>query len=120
MLNKKFNFQKFENNLSTLEKTEQEGLDQKGLASVIRYVWNHYPTSYVDFDTFSYEDVLSAGSEMLCIPTDDVSEEEAAEAEAVFPITRNPWYQNMVIENVCGALHQTKNKIYEYEEDDFI
>jgi hypothetical protein len=111
----KINFQKFDSNLQKYKK-EVSSYDQSGLAQVVRYVWNHYPTSMVDFDSFSYQDVLDALEALLNVPCDDgIYEPDTPDQIDKY----NPWLHNMIVENACANLHRTKHKIYE-SDDDFI
>lgn len=85
-----------------------------GLSNVIRYVWNHYPTSAVDFDSFDLEDVYEAKSYIYGI-SEDGTEEEEEEHEPTF----NPWVEIYMVENVISALYHGKKVVYE-NDDDFI
>lgn len=121
MFNKKFDFQKFDNNLKQYEKKEESTKNDKGLATVIRYVWNQYPTGFIDFNSFSYQDVLDAMASMELIPTtdDEEDDDDDDDEESIYPIEQSPWYHNMIVENACANLNRVKNKIYE-NDDDFI
>lgn len=113
---KKINFQKLESNLEKYRKEESHS-SERGLANVIRYVWNQYPTKFVDFDSFSYDDIIQAMDVLTSIPVEgydeDLDEDEQENVKS------NPWYHNMIVENTVANLFHTKNKIYE-NDDDFI
>ncbi|WP_121616765.1 hypothetical protein [Virgibacillus halodenitrificans] len=112
---KKIDFQKLEKNLEKYQKEEE--YNQRGLANVIRFVWNHYPTQHVDFDSFSYDDIMEAMDALSAIPVDDYMDEiDEMEKENV---RNNPWFHNMIVENTVANLFHTKNKFYE-NDDDFI
>jgi hypothetical protein len=112
---KKMDFRKFSKNLMKYQKKENDQSD-RGLANVIRYVWNQYPTKYVDFDSFSYDDVIRAMDTLSEIPIDDYDESDEINENDV---KENPWYHNMIVENTVAHLFHTKNKVYE-NDDDFI
>lgn len=114
---KKINFQKFERNLEKYRK-EEEGQNEQGLANVIRYVWNHYPTKYVDFDSFSYDDIIEAMDALSAIPVSDDYDDSSDEINHEV-VKSNPWYHNMIMENTIAKLFHTKNKVYD-NDDDFI
>lgn len=112
----KINFQKLNDNLEKYKKDEPSS-DFSGLGKVISYVWNHYSTSMVDFNSFSYQDVMDAIQTLQEVPSDDGDYEEDNPQHHI-EVT-NPWLQNMIAENACSNLHRSKNKVYE-NDDDFI
>lgn len=114
---KKINFQRFEKNLEKYQKDEDSQSEQ-GLANVIRYIWNQYPTKYVDFDIFSLDDVMQAMDALSAIPVSD-EDDDYLDGLDQEDVKKNPWYQNMIIENTVATLFHTKKKIYE-NDDDFI
>lgn len=117
MLNKKINFNKLDKNLKEFEKSEITEANDYGLHKVISFLANRYQTKQVDFDSFTYTDVMNAYTELLCYPVDEG--EEVEEMDEALAIQENPWYKERIIEEVCLNL-QNINKIYEYEDDDFI
>lgn len=97
-----------------------------GLSNVVRYVWNHYPTSCVDFDSFTLDDLYNAKSQFYSLPEDQYDEDEQDSSfiqvdENGQPIKCevNCWQENFLVENIIASLYNTKNLVYE-NDDDFI
>lgn len=124
-MNIQFSFQKLEKNLEPFKKEPIEtGIDNSGLNNVIRYVWNHYKTRYIDFDSFTYEDVMEAHEYMSVIDDDDTDVDDEFmprnfENNTPSEIETNAFEEYKYVEDLCAALHHTQNKVYECE-DDFI
>lgn len=124
LANQIFDFQKLNQNIKPFRKDNnpQETTKQDGLLKVIKYVWNHYPTASVNFDSFSQEDVQEALRYLTYIPgIEDDEDEDIVTFSGIDGETENinPWEENAQIENICYALHKNRNIIYE-NDDDFI
>lgn len=89
-----------------------------GLSNVVKYVWNHYPTSSVDFNSFKLEDVYEAKSYMYGIPSTEQEHEQDENDENDEPVF-NPWIENYIVENAISALYHSEKIVYE-NDDDFI
>lgn len=130
MMSKKIlNMTLFKENLKKVEVPADNlpSTNTVGLSRVIRYVWNHYPTSLVDFDSFTLEDLYEAKGQMYMISEDSDDDEDddyyasvvtgEGEEKIIPPV--NAWNENHLVESICAVLYRTKKILYE-NDDDFI
>lgn len=103
------------------DKVEQIRKDQNelGISRVIQYVWNHYPTNQVNFDSFTLENLKDAMDFMSFAPI--IEDEDADYVEEVqnSESDSNIWAIYNEISNIIYYLTRIKGRIYETD-DDFI
>ena len=110
----KFNMSKFEEHLKKDSLCESIKQQNPGMAIVIKEVWNHAKVSSIDFDSFTYEDVLAAHNEMSEIEA--YSEDEDGEEFVCDPENGFIVYHN--IENLIYSLHHIQGRVYEQTDEE--
>ena len=86
-----------------------------GLPFVIRYIWNQYHSSDIDFDSFTFNDCILAYQDLCEIPYDD----EEEHSHHSFVDMENTFVVYNLLEDVCYNLHKFPLKQYD-SDDDFI
>ncbi|MDO6657393.1 hypothetical protein [Anaerobacillus sp. 1_MG-2023] len=111
----KFNTDKFLEELKKADLTEQFRSKRKpGTAVVIKEIWNHARVSSVDFDSFTYEDVISALDEMANI--EGYSDDDGGEVFVCDPGNGFMVYND--IETLIFNLHNVTGRLYTQEDDE--
>lgn len=110
-----FDASKFEANLEKRNRASKEAKDLSGFVNTIRYVWNHYPVEEIDFNSFSYRDVLDTIQAMEELPLTQVADSE----EVFYVDTSNPFMQYNRIEDTIARLFHHKNKLF-YSDDEIL
>lgn len=110
-----FNLKIFETNISKFK--VKPGVvsnnENQGLARVIDYVWNYEDIQDIDFDSFTYEDVLSALSAMEEIALIDDGMEETFIADP-----DNPFIIQASLISAIYNLCRIQDKIYHIDDDE--
>jgi hypothetical protein len=88
-----------------------------GLPYVIRYIWNQYHSSDIDFDSFTFDDCIQALDALSEIPPTDDDDEEPSSYR--FEEMENAFAVYNLLEDVCYDLHKFPLKQYD-NDDDFI
>lgn len=101
-----FDMSKFEANLEERNQASKEIKDLSGFINAIRIVWNHYPIEDIDFNSFSYKDVVSTLEAMEELPLTNVDDSE----EVFYVDPHNPFMEYARIENTIARLFHHKNK----------
>ncbi|MCM3443603.1 MULTISPECIES: hypothetical protein [Metabacillus] len=108
-----FDINKFATNLKKRDKPANESKDLNGYVNAIRYIWNHYSIEEIDFNCFSYKDVIKALDSMEDLPL--ISADDSEEVFYVDP--NNEIIEYARIENTLARLFHHKNKHFRSDEE---
>ncbi|MDC3424281.1 hypothetical protein NC797_07135 [Aquibacillus sp. 3ASR75-11] len=109
-----FDISKFERMIKKHQKKAVETEVETGKVNVVRNVWNHDFIEDIDFDSFSYHDVIYCLEAMECIALAPIDE-----GEEVFIVDpHNPFIIYNRVEHAIFDLFHAKNKIYSTDEEE--
>ena len=111
-----FRFNQFIENLKKADRSQYHFKVEKGIAAVVEMVWNQRPTAAIDFDSFTYEDVIEA----LEIMEDSgyIADEDEDSGEILTIDEDNPFFITDQVQSVIYSFYHFKNKIFEFEDED--
>lgn len=108
-----FNSKKFIENIEPYNTKDREITDESGVVNVIRHFTNRDSIDEVDFDSFQFDDVLTAFLDMERIAIDDGDDDEIFIADP-----HNPHIQFRRIDEALYSLAISKDKSYETKMDE--